>query len=186
LGGRAVIVKSGDDALLVDRCLRGDIEAFQPLVERYQRVVFNVALRMLRDDEEARDAAQNAFVKAYEKLASYDPRFRFFSWLYRIAVNECLNVRERRRPRQSLADDLPSADRADREVESRELAERVQAALMTLSLDYRLVVVLRHFAELSYAEMSEVLQVPEKTVKSRLHTARQRLGEVLLEWRPAR
>jgi len=179
-------VDSGDDAHLVDRCLRGDAEAFQPLVERYQRVVFNVALRMLRNDEEARDAAQSAFVKAYEKLASYDRRFRFFSWLYRIAVNECLNVRERRRRHESLAEDLPSADRADRDVESRELGERVQAALMTLSLDYRLVVVLRHFADLSYAEMSAVLQLPEKTVKSRLYTARQRLGELLLEWRPAR
>jgi RNA polymerase sigma-70 factor (ECF subfamily) len=178
-------VDSGDDAQLVERCLRGDAEAFQPLVERYQRVVFNVALRMLRDDEEARDAAQNAFVKAYEKLDSYDPRFRFFSWLYRIVVNECLNVRGRRRRHEPLAGDLPSAHRADQEVQSRELGERVQAALMTLSLDYRLVVVLRHFAGLSYAEMSGVLQVPEKTVKSRLYTARQRLGELLLEWRPA-
>jgi RNA polymerase sigma-70 factor (ECF subfamily) len=177
----------GDDVQLVGRCLAGDGEAFRPLVERYQRVVFNLALRMLGDPEEARDVAQTAFVKVYENLGRYDPRFRFFSWVYRIALNECLNARDRRRRHAPLDPGLAAGhDHPDDGVRHREVGEQVRGALMRLPRAYREVVVLRHFAELTYAEMSAVLRVPEKTVKSRLHTARQRLGELLLEWRPAR
>jgi RNA polymerase sigma-70 factor (ECF subfamily) len=176
----------GDDVQLVGRCLAGDTEAFRPLVERYEHVVFNLGLRLLGDREEARDVAQAAFIKVYENLGRYDARFRFYSWLYRIALNECLNVRNRRRQHVPLDPNLPAPDRPDEGVRQAEVVEQVRGAVMSLSRDYRDVVVLRHFAELSYAEMSAVLQVPEKTVKSRLHTARQRLGERLLSWRPAR
>ena len=88
------MVDGDPDAELVARCLRGEVEAFEPLVLRYQRVLFNVAWRMLGDREDARDVVQGAFVKAWEKLASFDPRYRFFSWMYRIVVNESLNARE--------------------------------------------------------------------------------------------
>lgn len=173
------MIDGKDDAQLVERCVRGDVDAFEPLVERYQKVLFNVALRMVGDREDARDIAQTTFVKAYEKLRSYDPRFRFFSWIYRIAVNECLNFVSRRRPSQALHPGLASGDDPEGEAEARELGVRVQEALVQLPPDQRLVLVLRHFRELSYGEMSEVLLVPEKTVKSRLYTARQRLGEIL-------
>lgn len=86
-------VWADDDRVFVERCLRGDTAAFRPLVERYQKLLFTVALRMLGDYAEATDAAQTAFTRAYEHLASYDRRHRFFSWLYRILVNECLNLR---------------------------------------------------------------------------------------------
>ena len=69
------------------------MEAFAPLVERYQRPLFTVAVRMVGDPEDARDITQSAFVKAFEKLSTFDPSYRFFSWLYRIAINECLNFR---------------------------------------------------------------------------------------------
>ncbi len=173
------MVDGGDDHELVDRCLRGDLEAFAPLVVRYQKPLFNVALRMVRDREDARDITQTAFVKAYEKLRSFDRQHRFFSWIYRIAVNECLNFVSRRRPERPLLADLPAADDPQRDAEASELAARVQDALVTLTLDYRLVVILRHFLDLSYVEMSEALLIPEKTVRSRLYTARQRLAEVL-------
>jgi RNA polymerase sigma-70 factor (ECF subfamily) len=173
------MVDGGDDHELVDRCLRGDLEAFAPLVARYQKPLFNVALRMVRDREDARDITQTAFVKAYEKLRSFDRRHRFFSWIYRIAVNECLNFVSRRRPERPLLADVPAADDPQRDAEASELAARVQDALVTLTPDYRLVVILRHFLGLSYVEMSETLLIPEKTVRSRLYTARQRLAEVL-------
>ena len=76
------------DATLVARCLEGDASAFEPIVRRYQRVLYNVAFRMVGDREDARDIVQSAFVKAWEKLATFDPRHRFFSWMYRIVVNE--------------------------------------------------------------------------------------------------
>jgi RNA polymerase sigma-70 factor, ECF subfamily len=168
-----------DDAALVDRCVRGDVEAFQPLVKRYERVLFNLALRMVGDPEDARDLAQTTFLKAYEKLGTYDPQHRFFSWIYRIAVNECLNFVSRRRPQQQLDPGLPSSDDPEREVEASELGAKIQAGLVQLPTDLRLALVLRHFLELSYTDMSELLRVPEKTVKSRLHSARVRLGEIL-------
>ena len=169
------------DNVWVARCLRGDASAFEPIVRRYQRVLFSVAHRMLGNYEDALDATQNAFVRAYEGLDQYDPNRRFFSWIYRIVVNECLNARRAQRPSEPLSDEL-EADAADgplANVEAMERSASIEAALVRLSEDHRLVVVLRHFADLSYSEMSEALGVPEKTVKSRLFEARHRLGELL-------
>jgi RNA polymerase sigma-70 factor, ECF subfamily len=178
--GAAVLMVDGDpDEALVARCLQGEIEAFEAIVSRYQRVLFNAAYRLLGDREEARDAAQAAFVKAYEKLATFDPHYRFFSWIYRIVVNEALNTRERRRPSAPLLVDLPDVARIEEELAARERSDSVQAALLRLSAEDREVIVLRHFAELSYAEIGETLGLAEKTVKSRLHEARQRLGRML-------
>ncbi len=159
--------------------MRGDCEAFEPLVARYQHVLFNVALRMVGDPEDARDVAQTAFVKAFEKLGSFDLRHRFFSWLYRIMLNEALNLVERRRPTVPLTSEVALGLDPGAVLEATECAELVQAALGELPFDSRQVLVLRHFGELSYQEMSEALGIPEKTVKSRLFTARQRLGEIL-------
>lgn len=174
--------QSTDDAALVSRCLAGDTAAFEVLVAAYQRLVFTVALRMLGDYEDARDATQNTFVKAFEKLRTYEPRYRFFSWMYRILVNECLNARRDRHPTEEL-----SAEEADRAastdtVEAAERRRDVRAALLALPTHYREVIVLRHFGQMSYEEMSEALGVPVKTVKSRLHTARQQLTRHLAAW----
>jgi RNA polymerase sigma-70 factor, ECF subfamily len=177
---------NGDDAELASRCLGGEPEAFEALVARYERVLFNVAYRMLGSREDARDVTQNAFVKAYEKLGTFDPRFRFFSWIYRIMMNEALNVRERRKPHRPLDPHLAGPHDPQAEVQAREVSERVQAALEKLPADSREVLVLRHFAELSYSEMSALLNLPEKTVKSRLYSARQRLSDVLLHRSPGR
>src|SRR5215510_13546368 len=168
-----------DEIACVARCLKGDASAFEPIVTRYQRVLFTVALRLLGNAEDARDATQNAFVRAYERLDTFDPSRRFFSWIYRIAVNESLNLRRTVRPHESLPETLESAPAGMDAVEARELSERVQAALMTLTPEYREVVVMRHFADLSYGEIAETLEIPEKTVKSRLFSARQRLAPLL-------
>ena len=173
------MVDGGDDHELVDRCLRGDLDAFAPLVARYQKPLFNVALRMVRDREDARDITQTAFVKAYEKLRSFDRQHRFFSWIYRIVVNESLNARGRRPPLQPLESDVAAPGGPDEELRARERSDLLQSALLSLPGPDREVIVLRHFAELSYAEIGETLGLAEKTVKSRLHEARQRLGRML-------
>jgi RNA polymerase sigma-70 factor (ECF subfamily) len=175
-----------DDASLVERSAGGDLEAFEVLVTRYQRVLFKVALRMLGEHADASDATQAALVKAYQNLESFDPRFRFFSWIYRILLNECLNARRSRRRHEH--EDV--AEEAAREIagngtplealERAERRQRVQKALLALPDDYRQVVVLRHFAELSYDDIAATLAIPAKVVKSRLYTARQRLAEMLL------
>lgn len=173
------MIDGDPDATLVARCLEGDATAFEPIVERYQRVLYNVAFRMVGDREDARDIVQSAFVKAWEKLATFNPRYRFFSWIYRIVMNEALNARTRRVSTSALNPDLPATGGPEESARSSERAAGLQSALLRLSADDRNVLVLRHFAELSYAEIAEALGLSDRTVKSRLHEARQRLGRML-------
>lgn len=171
-----------DDGDLVLRCLEGDRWAFGVLVERYQMPIFNAALRMVRSAEDAADITQSVFLKAYENLHRFDPKFKFFSWIYRIAIHESINFVERRRPSVPLdetrRDDRPRPDGA---LELSELSHRVQEALMRVSAQHRAVIVLRHFLGCSYREIADVLNLPEKTVKSRLFSARKTLKQVLGE-----
>ena len=171
---------ANDDAAWVARCLTGDRAAFETLVRRYQQVLFTVALKLTGNEEDARDVTQNAFVRAYLKLDTYDPSRKFFSWLYRIAVNQSLNARRDRRSHEPLEEGI-EAERGSDPVERFETSGRVQAGLMALSKEYREVIVMRYFADLSYEEIAEAVGIPEKTVKSRLFSARQRLGEILRE-----
>jgi len=166
------------DRALVRRFLDGERTAGDELVNRYQRSVFNVALRMLGNVQDAEDVTQTAFGNAFIALDSYDPRYRFFSWIYRMTVNESLNTLKRRRNVVSLdgSFDVP----APAAVSKSDAEERVGTALLELKPDDRAVVVLRHFVSFSYEEISDVLGVPVKTVKSRLFTARERLRESLL------
>ena len=140
-----------------------------------------MAARLLGDREEARDATQTTFLKAYEALPTCDPHRRFFPWVYRILINECLNTLRARRPTQPLPE-LASAMVADA-VETGETQRRVRHALLHLSADQRDVIVLRHFAELSYEDVAAAVGIPVKTVKSRLFAARQRLCELLVSVR---
>ena len=172
-----------DERVWVARCLKGDASAFEPLVARYERALFAVALRLVANYEDARDVTQNAFIRAYEHLDSFDPNRRFFSWVYRIAVNESLNLRRARRPQEALGTwtEVGGGQATDAidAIAAHETAARVEQALGQLSEEYREVVVLRYFAELSYEEISHAVGVPEKTVKSRLFSARQRLAGLL-------
>ncbi len=165
---------------LVRRTLDGDSRAFGEIVAEHQKVLFNVALRMTNDREDAADLVQTAFLRAYRSLGTWDPRHRFFSWIYRILLNATLDHLSRRRPHEELDERLPSggASPEDR-IHEREIGEIVQGALMTLAVEKRQVIILRHFLQLSHRDMSEALGVPEKTVKSRLHEARRALGAIL-------
>lgn len=168
------------DRALVARYLENDRDAAGALVDRYQQRLFNVALRMLGNVQDAEDVTQTVFLNAFLKLGTYDPRFKFFSWIYRMTVNESLNMLKGRKPAMPLDDDLdilaPGAegDRAEAE-------DRVGRALMSLKPDDRAVVVLRHFVSFSYQEIAAVLEIPVQTVKSRLFTARERLRLSLSE-----
>lgn len=172
-------VGADDEDGLIGRCLDGDSAAFEPLVERYHRPLFGVAVRLLGNREEAQDVTQTAFLKAYRALGTCDRQRRFFSWIYRILLNECLNALRARRPMQELDDTtaapVPPAD----PVGAQETRRRVRKALLQLPPAQRDVILLRHFAEMSYEQMAVALGVPEKTVKSRLFSARQRLCELL-------
>ncbi len=165
------------DAARVRDCLAGDPRAFAALVEQYEKPVYNVALRMLRDPEDARDTAQSVFLKAWQNLASYDPQFKFYSWIYRMAINESLNLlRARGRSDEPVDERLPAqgAGPADLLADGQR-REVVLAAVHRLKPEQRSVIVLRYFLDLPYEDIGEILGVDPKTVKSRLHTARQLL-----------
>ncbi len=175
-------MKETDDLGAVRSCLDGDVKSFELLVEKYQGVVYNIALRMARDPEDAEDISQAAFLKAYEKLGTYRESFRFYSWLYRIAVNEALNFLDRRRRFTRLDERIEDPRQAvDAASEARERDERIEEALMELKPDHRAVLILRHFEDFSYDEIGAILDIPEKLVKSRLFTARQVLREILVK-----
>ncbi len=171
-----------DDKDLVSRCLTGDMKAFETLVDRYEKPVFNVALRLLSNSDDAADVSQATFVKAYEKLNSYDDRYKFFSWLYRIAVNTSLNFLEQKKRSDLLGDEeVTEGSRLEEEFDAAERVEKLEDAILNLPVEYRVVIVLRHFHDLSYEEMGMILDLPEKTVKSRLFTARQLLKDILIK-----
>ncbi|MGH7742918.1 MAG: RNA polymerase sigma factor [Candidatus Eiseniibacteriota bacterium] len=169
-----------EDSELVTRSLAGDANAFGELVERYQRVLFQLAFRILRDREEARDATQAAFVKAWTHLSQFDRSRRFFSWIYRIQMNEAFNRRTRARTHEELDPNLVSGEAGPEDSHRRTQVQAMIAdALVELSPEGRDVVVLRHWLNLSYEEIAEQVHVPPKTVKSRLFAARQKLAEIL-------
>ena len=176
------------DQALVDRYRRGDRGAFTELVVRYQRPIYNAAYWILRSADDASDIAQVVFLKVAEHLDDFDSQHRFFSWIYRIAVNESLNLLRRNGHEEWLDDeiDLPGAESANPEFQASdaERSRHIQRALMGLSPNDRTVLTLRHFSELSYQEIADVLEIDEKTVKSRLFEARHRLREALKEFRP--
>ncbi len=170
-----------DDAALIGECLSGVLKSFEIIVERYQKQIYNLALRMVHNHDDAEDISQSVFVKAYENLASFNPRFKFFSWIYRMAINESINFVKQRKIGEELPPNVLSIERTPEDNYSElVLREQLLEALMKLDIDYRAVIILRHFEGFSYGEISYILDVPEKTVKSRLFTARQSLRDILI------
>jgi len=168
--------------MLVQATLDGDQAAFGSLVDQYEKKLYNAAYRITGSREDAMDATQAAFVKAYEKLHTFDFAHRFFSWIYRIALNEALSMVRRRRQVTDLDSRIPDSTASPEKTASgKETGRLIQEVLMNIKPDHRVVVVLRYFEGLSYFEMGEVLGIPTKTVKSRLFSARQELRTALLD-----
>jgi RNA polymerase sigma-70 factor (ECF subfamily) len=178
------------DAELLRSWHAGDIRAFEALVRRHERRVFSLVFRMLGSREEAEDVAQEAFLALHRHGHRFRGESRFSTFVYRVAANAALNRRRslgRRRAREdalSLRQDagqgLPSAPRDPEDAASGgEIQERVQAALLALPKDLRVVVVLYDIEGQSYAEIAQALRIPEGTVKSRIHRARSALRDHL-------
>jgi len=175
-------MSSDRDRALILRCKRGDRKALGELVKNYERPIYNVAYRILGNPDDAADVTQIVFLRAFERLDQYNPEYKFFSWIYRIAINESINQRNRTRNQQSFTDeDIAVQDDPEKELDEDRMSEIIQASLMELQEDYRVVVVLRHFSDLSYRDIGGILQIPEKTVKSRLYSARQLMKTQLNE-----
>jgi RNA polymerase sigma-70 factor (ECF subfamily) len=182
---------SDDDREAVRRAQGGDREAFEPLVEKYKRKVFRLAYQVLRDQEEALDVAQDAFVKAFRALPTFKGDSAFYTWLFRITMNVALDRKRQRTARvKSLgAEDVPpeewertavSTDPDPEDVASgAQRRERIRKGLDSLSEHHRTIIILSDVEGLQYREIAEVLGIPMGTVMSRLHHARKRLREAL-------
>lgn len=174
------------DQELVAQARTGDEAAVRALVERYQRPVYSLVCRLVRDPERAEELTQDAFVKALRALDRYDPQRRFASWLFKIAANTALDELRRRQaaPREEpLPETAPAPLRADAAVQAEELRQQLEAALAQLRPEYRAVVLLRHLEGRSQEEIAEILGVPVGTVKTHLHRARRQLQTLLAHLR---
>ena len=180
-----------DDAALIERCRAGDLTAFEPLVTKYRQRVYRLAYNVLRDPEEAWDVSHDAFIRAFQALASFRGDSAFYTWLFRIVMNVARDRARQHAARgrafgterveeedwdRALADQGPAPDAHAAEVEER---ERIGRALATLSEAHRAIIMLSDLEGLSYREIAEVLDIPMGTVMSRLHHARRRLREAL-------
>jgi len=181
-------VAGATDEELVQRCRRGDASAFRVLVARYERPLYNAAYRVLGNADDASDIIQVTFMEVAEHLDGYDSERKFFSWIYRIAINAALNLaRRNRRDAPGEGEDAAGGDPAGRVeaatpescLSETEQSARLQRCLMQLSADHRAVLTLRHFSDCSYREIGRILLIDERVVKSRLFEARQRLRTLL-------
>ncbi len=189
-----------DDLTLVKRVRSGDQRAFKLLVERYQRKVYAVALGMLKDKEEAMDVSQEAFVKVYKYLDHFKGDSSFYTWLYRITVNICIDVMRRKGSAggdpvefdESIDNDLSEArigalgsrlgTNPQKSALRRELAEKIQEALAAVPEKHRAILLLREIEGMSYEDLSRTLDIPKGTVMSRLFHARAKVQKILSEY----
>jgi RNA polymerase sigma-70 factor (ECF subfamily) len=177
-----------NEQALLQRAQKGDHEAFAALVEEHQRYIYNLALRVLKDENEALDLTQETFVRAWTALPNFRGQSQFRTWLYRIVTNLCYNrLPNLRRSLTDLGDDViveipetnPAFDNPSHGFESRELRSYLHNAIETLDENYRLLISLRYQNELSYEEIASMLNLPLGTVKTGLFRAKDQLRRAL-------
>lgn len=187
-----------DDAAVVALACQGQEQAFRVLVQRYQRPVFSLIVRMVQDPTTAEDLAQETFIKGFRALGSYDPRYRFSNWLFKIANNLTIDhLRKRRVPTVSM--DGPAGLHGDSgengrtlsrlladttetpeaHVEGLELGKQIEAAIGALRPEYRTAILLRHVEGYAYDEIADIMAVPMGTVKTYLYRGRTELRDLL-------
>ena len=183
-----------EEKQLVDKAKNGDSEAFEKLVLLHQKVVYNYCLRMCGNREDALDLSQEAFLKAYKSLAFFKGESSFSTWMYRLTANVCIDFLRSQKRRRAVSMTVENEDGekevlsvpdesecVEKSVERKELRLAIERGLKMLSADHRQVLVLREINGCSYAEISEILEVNEGTVKSRI--SRARMAKYLKEYR---
>ena len=170
--------------------MQDDAEAFAELMRRWERPIQNLCTRMTGDRHRGEDLAQEAFLRIYTRRKDYEPSSKFSTYLWRVALNVCYDeLRRLKRRRESPLDQVDSLDAMDElpdgspasstRIEAEERAAEVRAALQQLAEPYRAVVVMRHYEDLKFLEIAEVLAIPEGTVKSRMAEAMTQLSKIL-------
>jgi len=181
------------ERLWVQKAASGDEEAFSRLVEAYQRPVYNLAYRMLGNGAEAEDAAQETFLRVYKRLDTYDPKRKFSSWILSIASHHCIDRLRRRRGDPLSTQEIkgsrwipdPKPKPEERSLANERDAE-IRALLEELPTQYRLVIVLRYWQDLSYDDMAQITGATVSAVKSRLHRARKMMASKVVQAKTVR
>lgn len=174
------------DEQLVERAVRAEPDAFGEIVKRWERKIFALCFGMLGREDDARDAAQETFIAAYRNLTNFRGEAKVSSWLHRIAVNQCLTLKRRQKTRSEeyLDDEDGSEERVfiaplenspARQAEQVERLKLVRTAVGSLPTDLRQVIVMKEFEDMTFQEISDTLEIPLSTVKSRLYTALKQL-----------
>jgi RNA polymerase sigma factor (sigma-70 family) len=181
-----------EDIQLVARARTGDERAFRALLAKYERAVFTICLRMVRNRDEATDLAQESFIKVFASLDRYNPEYAFSSWLFKITSNLCIDHLRKRRITTLAMDDPIESEKGeftrqyvapdptpDETFSRNEKMQKLDAGIAALPEHYRIMLVLRHQEDLSYEEIAESLAIPLGTVKARIHRAREMLKSIL-------
>ena len=183
-----------DDLKIIESCLLGNTQIFSRLIDNYKNMVYNLAYRMSNNPHEAEDISQEAFMRAYQSLARFNPSYKFSTWLYQITLN-IIRDKFKRKEIDYVSLDTP-VETVDSEffpqpadftnnpeqiITQKENIQAIQQAILSLPLKYREVLVLRHLQDLSYIEIANILKLPQGTVKIRLYRAREQLRKILTD-----
>jgi len=184
---------SNRDNLLIEQCLKGQQNSFSELIDKYKNLVFNLAYRMTYNLQDAEDISQEVFIRAYKSLSNFNPRYKFSTWLYQMTLNLCRD-RFRKGKIPSVSLDTPPNEGDQKDFNSliadpknnleeaflqAEQTNLINTLISSLPLKYREVIVLRHLRDLSYEEMSKILNISLGSVKTRLFRAREKLRKIL-------
>lgn len=186
--------EQNDVQQLIKEAQKGNLEAFGSLIEQHERLVYNIAYRMFSNPEDVKDISQEVFLKVYRYLGKFDGKASFSTWLYRIAVNTCIDELRKRQGKETISLDMENdngestlksqyADNSpgvEEQIISNEGFDRLKKAMNKLSYEHKTVITLRDIEGLSYSEISEITEVSQGTVKSRLARARKALKDLVL------
>jgi len=181
-----------DELKIIESCLLGNTQIFFRLIDNYKNMVYNLAYRMSNNSQEAEDISQEAFLRAYQSLAHFNPSYKFSTWIYQITLN-IIRDRFKKKELNYVSLDAPVetddsefyhqpadfTNNPEQIMAQKEDAQAIQQAIYSLPLKYREVLVLRHLQDLSYIEISNILKLPSGTVKIRLYRAREQLRKIL-------
>ena len=183
-----------DDLKIIESCLLGNTQMFSQLIDSYKNMVYDLAYRMSNNSQEAEDISQEAFLRAYQSLARFNPSYKFSTWLYQITLN-IIRDRFKKKELNHVSLDTPVetddsefyhqpadfTNNPEQIIDQQEKTQAIQKAILSLSLKYREVIVLRHLQDLSYIEIGNILKLPPGTVKVRLYRAREQLRKILAD-----
>jgi RNA polymerase sigma-70 factor (ECF subfamily) len=180
LGGRNM-----EERLLIQRCAERDSTAFETLILKYENKIYNLCYYVLKNKDDALDAAQEVSIKIYKSINKFKGESKFSTWIYRITYNTCLDYIKKRKDELSFEEVLTTESgiesKTENIIEARELKFELKRCILKLSNDFRTVIILRDIEGLSYQEIAEILNIEVGTVKSRLNRAREALKNVLIK-----